>query len=213
MFTGLIEKVCSIRSVRRSNNSMVLLVNLGDMASECKIGDSISVSGVCLTISKIEGNISEFDISGETLIKTSLGKLQISSHVNIERAMKPTERFGGHFVLGHVDGTAKIEKIDKNGEFADIKFSAGKELIDSMVEKGSVAVDGISLTISKLDKNSFNIAIIPQTMKQTTLGNVKTGELVNIETDIIIKAVKKQLEQILQKKDMITAEKLREFGF
>ena len=213
MFTGLIEKICSIRSAQRNNNSMSLSVNLGDLAQECKIGDSIAINGVCLTITKMEGEFADFDISGETLLKTSLGNLQTSSKVNIERAMKPTERFGGHFVLGHIDGTAKIKKIDRKGEFADIEFSADSKLTDSMIEKGSVAINGISLTISNLNKNSFHTVIIPQTMKQTTLGNAITGELVNIETDIIIKAVKKQLEYILPKKEMLSAEKLRELGF
>ncbi len=127
MFTGLIEKTCSVQSVRRNNNSMILSINLDDLARECRIGDSISVSGVCLTISKIQGNIADFDISGETLMKTSLGNLKTSVYVNIERAMKSTDRFGGHFVLGHVDGTAKIEKIERSGEFANFKFSAGDE--------------------------------------------------------------------------------------
>jgi riboflavin synthase len=213
MFTGLIEKICSISSVLRSADSLVLSVKLGDLAMDCKVGDSIAINGVCLTISKIEGNCANFDISGETLSKTSLGKLQTSSKVNIERAMKPNERFGGHFVLGHVDGTATIEKIDRKGEFADFQFSANSELLDSMVEKGSVSIDGISLTISKLEKNSFHTAIIPLTLKQTTLGNVKKGELVNIENDIIIKAVKKQIEHILPKNDILSAEKLRDLGF
>ena len=116
-------------------------------------------------------------------------------------------------MLGHVDGTAKIEKIEKKGGFADIEFSANSELIDSMVEKGSVAIDGISLTICDLDKKSFHVAIIPQTFEKTTLSNAKAGELVNIETDIIIKAVKKQLENILPKNDKLSIEKLRELGF
>ena len=213
MFTGLIEKVCYVKSIRKNSGSMSLCVNLGDLAQECKIGDSISINGVCLTISNIEGDFADFDVSGETLSKTSLGKLQTSSKVNIERVMMPSERFGGHFVLGHIDGTAKIVKIEKKGEFADFEFSADSKLMDSMVEKGSVAVDGISLTISKLNKSSFNVAVIPQTLKQTTLNNARTGELVNIETDIIIKAVKRQLEYILPKKDALSAEKLRELGF
>ena len=213
MFTGLIEKICSIKSMRPGNDSMVITVDIADLAQECRIGDSIAINGVCLTVSKINGVLAEFDVSSETLSKTSLGKLQISSKVNIERAMKPTGRFGGHFVLGHVDGTAKIEKIDKKGEFVDIKFSADSELISSMVEKGSVAINGISLTVFDLGKNSFHTAIIPQTLNNTTLGYAKIGDLVNIETDIIIKAVKKQLEYILPQKDKLTAEKLRELGF
>jgi riboflavin synthase len=213
MFTGIIEKTCSVKSVLRRSNSMILSIDMGNIEGQCKIGESIAVNGVCLTVSRVEGNFADFDISGETLQKTSLGKLQTSSLVNIERAMKPTERFGGHFVLGHVDGTAKIDKIEKKGGFADFRFSAGPDLIDSMIEKGSVSVDGISLTISKLDRKGFNVAVIPQTLKETTLGSAKTGELVNIETDIIIKAVKKQLELILPKKGKLSAEKLIELGF
>lgn len=213
MFTGIIEKICSVRSIRRSNDTMIISMNLGEIARESRIGDSIAINGVCLTVSRIDGDFADFDVSGETLSKTSLKKLQIASKVNIERAMSPNARFGGHFVLGHVDGTAKIEKIEKKGEFADFKFSADSELISSMVEKGSVAIDGISLTIWNLDKNSFHVAVIPQTLKNTTLGISKTGELVNIETDIIIKAVKKQLELILPQKGNLTAEKLRELGF
>ncbi len=213
MFTGIIEKICSIRSIRRSNDSMIISVNLGEIAQESRIGDSIAINGVCLTVSKIDGEFADFDVSGETILKTSLKKLQISSKVNIERAMSPTARFGGHFVLGHVDGTAKIEKIEKKGEFADIKFSAGSELICFMVEKGSAAIDGISLTIWDLDKNSFHVAVIPQTLNNTTLGIAKTGELVNIETDIIIKAVKKQIDNILPQMGGLTAEKLRGLGF
>ena len=213
MFTGLIETICKVRSIQRSHDSVNLTIDLGKIASECKIGDSIAINGVCLTVSRIVGNNANFDVSSETLSKTSLAKLQISSYVNVERAMKPTERFGGHFVLGHVDGTAKIEKIDRRGEFAEFIFSADADLIETMILKGSVAVDGISLTISKLDKNSFSVAIIPQTLKQTTLNSAKIGDIVNIETDIIIKAVKKQLDNILPKKDSLTAEKLRELGF
>ena len=213
MFTGLIEKICSVRSIRHGNDSMVVSVNLGELARESQIGDSIAINGVCLTVSRIDGDFADFDVSSETLLKTSLKKLQTGSKVNIERAMSPNSRFGGHFVLGHVDGTAKIEKIEKKGEFADIKFSAGPELISSMVEKGSVAIDGISLTSYDLDKKSFHVAIIPQTMEKTTLSNAKAGELVNIETDIIIKAVKKQLENILPKDDKLSIEKLRELGF
>ena len=213
MFTGLIEKVCSISSMRSKNDFMSITVNLGQIAQESQIGDSIAINGVCLTISKIEGDLAQFEVSDETLSKTSLQKLQVSSKVNIERAMSPSSRFGGHFVLGHVDGTAKIEKIEKKGEFADIKFLADSQLTSSMVEKGSVAIDGISLTICDLDKNSFHIAVIPQTLSNTTLASAKIGEIVNIETDIIIKAVKKQLENLLPEKNNLTLEKLRDLGF
>ena len=213
MFTGIVEKLCIVKLVQRSSNSIELAVDLDNLANECKIGDSIAINGVCLTITKINKNIAYFDISGETISKSTLGKLQISSQVNIERAMKANDRFGGHFVLGHIDGTSKIERIQKNDQFADIKFSADKDLIKTMVLKGSVAIDGISLTISNLDKASFNIVIIPQTLNNTTLKNAKVGDIVNIETDLLIKAVKKQLDNILPDNGNLTAEKLWELGF
>ena len=213
MFTGLIEKVCSVRSVQHIAGSMKLTIDMGEIASECNIGDSIAVNGVCLTISKLEGNLASFDVSVETIARTSLDKLNSSSKVNIERAMKANDRFGGHFVLGHIDGTAKIQAIEKQGEFVNIKFSAGSELLGMMLLKGSVSVDGISLTLANVSKEGFSVAVIPQTLKKTTLNNAKIGDYVNIETDIIIKAVKKQLDKILPKNEPLTAEKLRELGF
>ena len=133
--------------------------------------------------------------------------------MNIERAIKPTDRFGGHFVLGHVDGTAKIQVIDRHSGFTNMKFTAEPDLLDGMVEKGSVAIDGISLTIASLDKSSFNVALIPETLKRTTLNKANIGDSVNIEVDIIVKTVKRQLEEILPKKQPLTAERLRQLGF
>jgi riboflavin synthase len=213
MFTGLIEKICTVMSVQRGTDSMILAIDLGQLADECKIGDSIAINGVCLTITKLQGKLTSFDISAETMSKSSLGELRSSSEVNVERAMKATDRFGGHFVLGHIDGTAKIKAIDRHGDFTDITFSADKELLDDMVVKGSIAVNGISLTVSKLDQNSFSVSLIPQTLKETTLGSVKIGDNINIENDIIIKTVKKRLDDILPKSRPLTADKLRQLGF
>jgi riboflavin synthase len=121
-------------------------------------------------------------------------------------------RFGGHFVLGHVDSVATVKKIDKKGEFSDMTFAAEKSLLDNMVAKGSVAVDGTSLTIAELNKDSFTVALIPETLNRTTLGKAKPGDKVNIETDLIVKTIKKHLEQILPKQDL-TIEKLQNLGF
>jgi riboflavin synthase len=192
---------------------MLMSIDLGELADDSKIGDSIAINGGCLTITKLEGSVATFDLSGETLAKSTLGKLKPSSQVNVERAIKVTDRFGGHFVQGHIDGTAAIKAIDKHGQFADMKFAVPAELLDQMVVKGSVAVDGISLTIASIDQNSFSVAIIPETLNKTTLSRVKIGDEVNIETDIIVKTVKKQLEKILPQKQLLTAEKLKELGF
>ncbi len=213
MFTGLIEEMCIVKSVQKTVGSMVLTVDLGRLAGECEIGDSIAINGVCLTVTNLQGALVSFDISTETMNKSSLGKLKPSSRVNVERAMKATDRFGGHFVQGHVDGTATIQAIDRHGDFVDIQFSANPELLNAMVFKGSVAVDGVSLTIAKLDQHSFSIALIPQTLKRTTLGQAKIGDCINIENDIIIKTVKKRLDEILPKKQPLTADKLRQLGF
>jgi riboflavin synthase len=213
MFTGLIEAVCKVKSVRRSGGAMLLTIDLGSLADDGKIGDSVAVNGVCLTITKFEGGAAAFDVSAETLSKSTLDKLNPSSQVNIERAVKATDRFGGHFVQGHIDGTAVIKAIDKQGQFAEMKFAAEPELLDAMVVKGSVAVDGISLTIAGMDRDSFAVALIPETLNKTTLNKVKIGDKVNIETDIIVKTIKKQLEKILPQTQPLTAERLKELGF
>jgi riboflavin synthase len=192
---------------------MLLTVDLGELAGDGRIGDSIAINGVCLTIASLEGGLATFELSGETLARSTLGKLKPSSQVNVERAIRAADRFGGHFVQGHIDGTATIKAIDKHGRFADIKFAAGAELLDAMVAKGSVAVDGISLTIAGIDRNSFTVALIPETLNKTTLSQVKIGDEVNIETDIIVKTIKTQLEKILPQTQSLTAEKLKELGF
>jgi riboflavin synthase len=213
MFTGLIEKICLVRDIRRSAESMLLTIDLGELATKSKTGDSIAVSGACLTIAGLRGNLATFDVSAETLARSTLGRLKSGAVVNIERPLKADERFGGHFVLGHIDGIATIKGIEKKGEFADIKFTAGTELLDGIVLKGSVAIDGISLTIAAVDQNGFSVSIIPETLKRTTLGKAKIGDIVNIETDIIVKTIKRQLDEILPKKQSLTAEKLRQLGY
>jgi riboflavin synthase len=216
MFTGIIEAICKVTSVRPAAGGMLLTIDLADLAEESLVGDSIAINGACLTIARLDGGLATFDVSPETLARTTLGKLNPSSEANVELAMKATDRFGGHFVQGHIDGTATIKAIERKGDFADMKFAAAAELLDSMVIKGSVAVDGISLTVAGMDKDSFTVAIIPETLKKTTLGSAKNGDLVNIETDIIVKTIKKQLESILgeaSQRHALTAEKLRQLGF
>ncbi len=213
MFTGLIETICVVKSVSRAGDSMVLTIDLAKLADESRTGDSIAINGTCLTIAKLQGGLASFDVSAETLAKSTLGKLKPSSEVNIERSLKATDRFGGHFVLGHVDGTATVKAIDKSGKFTNIKFSATTELLEAMVVKGSVAVDGISLTIATLDLNSFAVSVIPETLKRTTLSKAKIGDYVNIETDIIVKTIKRQLDKILPKQQSLTAERLKQLGY
>jgi riboflavin synthase len=214
MFTGLVETICTVKSVLRAEaGAMRLGVDIGQLAGGTKIGDSLSINGVCLTVAGLDDGIAAFDVSRETLSKSNLGGLKASSQVNVERAMKASGRFGGHLVQGHIDGIATIKTIAKQGQFANMKFSANTELLEQMVVKGSVAVDGISLTIANMNKSSFGIAIIPKTLEKTTLSKAKIGDAVNIETDIIVKTVKRQLEQILPGQEKLTVEKLKEAGF
>jgi len=192
---------------------LAISVELGGIAEGAKIGDSIAVNGVCLTITRLTGSSADFDVSSETLEKSTMGRISTGAQVNLERAMSAAGRFGGHFVQGHVDGTGKIASIEKKAEFAEITFAAPGGLTDEMVAKGSVSVDGVSLTIARMDKKSFTVAAIPVTLGETTLGKAKIGDTVNIETDIITKTVRKQLEGMLSSKGGLTLGKLNELGF
>ena len=224
MFTGLIEGVCEVKAVAPSGGAGggKLVVDLGPLAEECRLGDSIAINGACLTVTRMDGTIATFGLSPETLEKSTLARLRPRSTVNIERAMKATDRFGGHIVQGHVDGVGTVRAMNKQGEFADLEFGAGAELLDGevtgpdgrrLVVKGSVAIDGVSLTVAKLGPESFRVAAIPETLGRTILGTARIGQQVNIEIDIIVKVVRRQLEQIVPGGQALTVERLRQIGF
>jgi riboflavin synthase len=214
MFTGLIEAVCEVKSASSDTASGgTLVVDLDGLAGDCKIGDSIAVSGVCLTVTRLQGAVATFGLSPETLAKSTLGMLRPPARVNIERAMKPTDRFGGHIVQGHVDGIGTVDVVKRLGEFADIEFNAEPQLLEQMVPKGSVAVDGVSLTIAGIGAGGFRIAAIPETLNRTTLGSAYKGGRVNIEVDVLVKIVRRQLEAILPKQPPLTVERLKQMGF
>jgi riboflavin synthase len=213
MFTGLIQQVCTVKALSKSGGSAALTIDLGQLANQAKTGDSIAINGSCLTVSKLAGASATFDVSGETLAKTTLGKLTPATMVNVELALRADDRFGGHFVLGHVDNTATIRKIEKKGDFATFTFAAPKDLLDQMVPKGSVAVDGISLTIAELNPDGFTVAIIPQTLKETTLGQAKINQKTNVEIDIITKTVRRYLEKNIPPKGNLTIKDLQQQGF
>ncbi len=202
-----------IRRAAISGSQMTLAVDLGRIADGVRLGDSIAVNGVCLTVSTLDGGCAVFDVSGESVLRTTLKHLKVGGTVNLERAMSAQGRFGGHLVQGHIDGTGAIAAIRKQGQFAVLRFSATPELLGQMVLKGSVAVDGVSITIAALDKTGFEAAVIPTTLKETTWHAAAVGDPVNIETDILVKIIRRQLEQLLPGKDGLTAEKLKELGF
>lgn len=215
MFTGLIEAVCDVKSVTPGGGSEggSLMADLGELARDCRLGDSIAISGVCLTVTRLQGSVATFGLSPETLERSSLATLRPGSKVNIERAMKATDRFGGHIVQGHVDGVGTIRSVKTLGEFAELEFAVDRELLDQMVLKGSVAVDGVSLTIAGLGPGSFRVAAIPETLNRTTLGDAYTGRRVNIEVDILVKIVRRQLEVMLPAQQPLTVDRLRQMGF
>lgn len=213
MFTGIIEAVGEIKRSPQSGGIMLLTVDLGHLADGTNPGDSIAVNGACLTVSKLERTCADFDVSGETLSKTTLSTLKTGAKVNLERAMSAQGRFGGHIVQGHVDGIAKIASLSRRGQFAEFRFEVERNLLTQIVLKGSVAADGISLTVSAVDESGFNVSLIPATLRHTTWQTAKVGDLVNIETDIVVKIIQKKLAAVLPTASGLTIEKLQEHGF
>jgi riboflavin synthase len=214
MFTGLIEAVGTAESLASGPASGgALVVDLGALAADCRTGDSIAINGVCLTVTSLQGTMASFGVSPETLARSTLATWRPPVQVNIERALKPTDRFGGHFVQGHVDGVGTIRAVKRLGEFADIEFGVEPELLEQMVPKGSVAVDGVSLTIAGIEPGVFRVAAIPETLNRTTLGHAYIGGRVNLEIDVLVKIVRRQLEAMTPKQWPLTVERLRQIGF
>ena len=191
MFTGIIEEIGIVKSVK----SKVINIEANKIFDYLKLGDSVAVNGTCLTISSFSNKIFNADITTETLSRTNLGDLKSGFKVNLERALTLNGRLGGHIVSGHVDGVGIIKNISKDSEDIELVIECSANLMKYIIEKGSVAVDGISLTVAKVDnnKNSFSVAIIPHTLKETVLYYKKAGDKVNIENDIIGKYVEKFL--------------------
>ena len=198
MFTGLVESLGAVRSLSDEVDAKRLVVEvppsfLEDASPSKRLGDSVAINGCCLTVVAADGVLWSFQAGHETLAKTNLGRLQIGDAVNLERAMPAGGRFGGHIVQGHVDGVGRVTAIDSRTEFADYTFEVPASLAAQMVEKGSVAVDGISLTLVRVTATSFQVMLIPHTLAVTTLGRRKVGDEVNIETDVLAKYVAKML--------------------
>ena len=193
MFTGIVEELGSIRSVRRGQHSSVLSIAAPDILSDLKIGDSVAVNGVCLTATTVDSGGFTADVMHETLNRSSLGSLTVGSHVNLERAMAANGRFGGHIVSGHIDGTGTITALRKDDNAVWYTISASQELLRYIVEKGSIAIDGISLTVAEVGESWFSISAIPHTVAVTTLGEKRPGDTVNLENDVIGKYVEKLL--------------------
>jgi riboflavin synthase len=216
MFTGLIEGIGRVKGLSRAGEEMTLtILPLFDMP-DAKAGDSISVDGACLTITKIGVHGFSADVSRETLSRSNLCHLKQLDEVNLERALRATDRLGGHLVLGHVDGVGRILKIEQHQRSWLLRIGLDPGLSRYVIEKGSIAVDGISLTVNQCDDHGFEVNIIPQTGRETTILKKRVGELVNIETDLIGKYVEKFIgrdKSFQGKASPIDEEMLRKYGF
>ncbi|NLW85380.1 MAG: riboflavin synthase [Planctomycetes bacterium] len=211
MFTGIVSHVGQVRSVSPSQAGKKLAVDIGPLSQALNVGDSVAVNGACLTAASI-GGVVEFDVMGETLARTTLGGLSAGSKVNLERAMGVASAFDGHIVQGHIDGIAALKSIELGRQCHKMLFDCPADLLDLMVPKGSVAIDGVSLTLVDVGRSQFSVSLIPTTLASTTLGTLKSGMPVNIETDIIGKYVLKFMGK-MRGGEGITEEKLRSLGF
>lgn len=195
MFTGIVEGMGRVRSVSKSRKGAdtIMRVSLGRLGRGLKRGDSVSINGACLTVTKLSKGDAEFEMVAETIRRTNLGRVRPGDKVNIERSMKVGDRLEGHFVLGHVDGTGTIEDVQNLPSETKVWIRLGEGLAKSLVSKGSIAVDGVSLTLVDIEGDLISISLIPHTLGATTLGLRKKGDLVNIETDILGKYVASNL--------------------
>ena len=198
MFTGLVEGTGRISAlVPEGEAALRLAIEVPDqMAGECTLGESVAINGCCLTVVEYTESVWQFQAGDETLAKTNLGELQVGSIVNLERSLKADARLGGHFVQGHVDATVTVKTIDRDGEWVRMWFSVPKELSELMIPKGSVAIDGISLTLVDVEPDCFSVALIPHTLEVTTLGERKVGDSVNIEADMLGKYIYKMVSNL-----------------
>lgn len=198
MFTGLVESLGTVRSLADEGDAKRVVIEVPSSFLENappikRLGDSIAINGCCLTVVAADGVLWSFQAGHETLAKTNLGRLRVGDAVNLERAMPADARFGGHIVQGHVDGVGRVATIDSRTDFADYTFEVPAALAAQMVEKGSVAIDGVSLTLVRVTATTFQVMLIPHTLAVTTLGRRKVGDEVNIETDVLAKYVAKLL--------------------
>ncbi|MBM4039443.1 MAG: riboflavin synthase [Planctomycetes bacterium] len=207
MFTGIVERMCRVLALQRGA-TWRLTVDLGPLAEGTRQGDSVALNGVCLTVAALDGSRASFDAIGETIGRTNLASLAQGQQVNIERSLRVGDRLGGHFVAGHVDAVGTIRSKEKLPTQTVLRVAVPPELTRFMAAKGSVAVDGVSLTLVDVARDAFAIALIPYTLRETTLGVKGPGDTVNVEVDILARYVARQLGG-----EELTESALREHGF
>lgn len=204
MFTGIVEHVGRVVAVERTADLTRFRIDLGPIAGGVKLGDSIAVLGVCLTVTRIDGAVHDFEAIPETLSRTRLGRLAAGDAVNLERAMSAGARLDGHIVQGHVDGLGEVESLERRGNEVELHVrvrepasDADEPLADAIVGKGSIAIDGVSLTVVRAEGARFHVALIPHTLAHTTLGGLRPGDPVHLEVDVFAKYLKRHLDRVL----------------
>ena len=216
MFTGMVEELGTIRAIRRGASSAVLSIGAGTILDDLKVGDSVAVNGVCLTATQVDGGGFTADVMHETLDRSSLARLAPGDKVNLERAMAAGGRFGGHIVSGHIDATGTITDRRRDDNAVWYTVSAPAALLRYVVEKGSIAIDGISLTVASVEADRFSVSVIPHTAAVTVLGGKRPGDPVNLEADLIGKYVEKLLRPAQAppaRRSALSLEFLSEHGF
>ena len=217
MFTGIVEEVGQVAEIKKSKDWAELKIKAEKVLEDVSLGDSIAVNGVCLTVTTFGKGFFTADVMHETLVRSSLSLLAKGSSVNLERAMAANGRFGGHIVSGHIDGTGVITDIKKDAIATWVTIEAGESIMRLIVEKGSIAIDGISLTVAEVTDKYFKVSLIPHTGSNTTLLQKKTGEKVNLENDIIGKYVERLMSfskaEDTKQKSNITMDFLAKHGF
>lgn len=213
MFTGLIEEVGKVQAIKRSTQAMQLFIDCHKVLEGAELGDSVAVNGVCLTLTQITSTSFMADVMPETLNKTNLGDLSVGQLVNLERALRVGDRLGGHFVQGHVDGVGKLDSSRPLGNAVLFRFQISDALSMYMVEKGSIAVNGISLTLVDVGQKFFTVSIIPHTLAGTNFQSLKPGDTVNLECDMIGKYISKQLQRMGKVPETLNLGMLEENGF
>jgi len=214
VFTGIIEERGNILSISSGATFARLRIGGSVIFDDLKLGDSVSVNGVCLTATVLGNNWFEADVMPETMTHSSLGALRSGSKVNLERAMSADGRFGGHFVSGHIDGTGTVQSLQNDGNAVRVRITAAPDILRYIIKKGSVAIDGISLTITDVDAASFGVSIIPHTGTETTLLEKVPGDVVNLENDILGKYVEQLMTSVPESTDSgVTMDFLIQNGF
>lgn len=217
MFTGIIEEIGTVNNTNMAGGSGELKIAARLILADAKLGDSIAINGVCLTITRINGSEISFDVSAETLRRSNLGILKRGDRVNLERALAADGRFGGHMVSGHIDGTGILIKKRDEGNAIIFTFQVPPGIMHYLIEKGSIAIDGISLTITDLSDGCFSVAVIPHSLEQTTLGSLRIGSTINLENDLVAKYIEKltQPRNSEEKKSLsgLSLQLLQQHGF